>query len=142
VATSLEIIEGALKHLGVNPAESPVTAAEAQDGLDDLNDMGSEWESTLQIGFLPAEDVNDEISLPRQAYAAFKAGLAGRIAPQYGKPIYPELAELMRETKKALDKFSLQKLTSEFPDTLPVGSGNECSNYGQRFYSNDGDTNF
>lgn len=132
MATSLDIITGALKHLGVNAAESPITAAEAQDGLDDLNDMGAEWEeSGYRVGFVPASDVNAEITLPRSSHAAFKAGLAARLAPQYGKAISPGLAALVIETKQNLAKATLDPLTVAFPDTLPTGAGNSCNDFAE-----------
>ena len=144
MTTSLDIIKGALKHLGVNAAETPIEAVEAQDGLDDLNDMGAEWEeSGFRVGFVPTDNVNADITLPRSAHAAFKAGLAVRLAPQYGKQISTALAGVVIETKANLAKFSLGPLDVEFPDTLPVGSGNHCDDLiDNRFFPNNQDRNF
>ena len=58
MTTSADIISGALKHLGIRAAESPLTAAEVQDGLEDLNDMGAEWEEDgLSFGNLTSKDL-------------------------------------------------------------------------------------
>ena len=99
MTTSADIISGALKHLGIRAAESPLTAAEVQDGLEDLNDMGAEWEeSGLRMGFEPNLDANATLNLPRSAIAAFKANLAVRIAAQYSRLVPPTLSALANDT--------------------------------------------
>ncbi len=125
--TYLDIITGALKHLTVLTAETELTAAEAQDGLNDLNDMGVEWEvSSPSVGFVASLDVNSQIDLPRHAVAAFKANLALRLAPQYEKPVTASLAVLAADSLSALIRVVDFIGPVELPDTLPVGSGNEC----------------
>lgn len=125
--TYLDIIAGALKHLTVLSAETELTAAEAQDGLTDLNDMGVEWEvSGISVGFVASLDVNSQLDLPRHSVAAFKANLALRLAPQYEKLVSASLVNLADTTLDALLNVVDFIGPVELPDTLPVGSGNEC----------------
>ncbi len=125
--TYLDIITGALQHLTVITAETELTAAEAQDGLNDLNDMGAEWEvSGPRVGFMPSLDVNSQINLPRHAVAAYKANLALRLAPQYEKLVTASLAQLASGALTSLLTAVDFLGPVELPDTLPVGSGNEC----------------
>jgi hypothetical protein len=125
VATYSDIISGALRHLGIRAAESPMTAAEADDGLKDLNDMGEEWEPEINIGYVSSTDVNATINIPRSTHAAFKANLAVRIAPQYSRVVSPALVSLASNTYASLMNSSVH-IEVDFPDTLPKGSGNDC----------------
>ena len=136
MTTSADIISGALKHLGIRAAESPLTAAEVQDGLEDLNDMGAEWEeSGLRMGFEPSLDANATLDLPRSAIAAFKSHLAIRIAAQYSRIVSPALAQLANESMKSLESSLVFIGDVAFPDTLPTGSGNYSGDLlGNRFF--------
>jgi hypothetical protein len=125
MATALEVITGALKALGIKPAESSIEAVEAADGLEALNDMMNEWDvDGITIGYETVEDVSDEIYVDDGALGAIKANLAVYIAPEYSRIVTNELALRARNGKRALRR-SLPIAGSEFPDTLPVGSGNE-----------------
>jgi hypothetical protein len=136
MTTSAGIISGALGHLGIRTAESPLTAAEVQDGLEDLNDMGAEWEeSGLHMGFEPSLDVNATLNVPRSSISAFKSHLAIRIAPQYSRIVSPALAELARESMKSLEASLVFIGEVALPDTLPTGSGNYSGDLiGNRFF--------
>ena len=136
MTTSADIISGALKHLGIRAAESPLTAAEVQDGLEDLNDMGAEWEeSGLEMGFEPSLDANATLNLPRSSIGAFKANLAVRIAPQYSRIVSPALAQLASDTMKALENSLVFIGDVEYPSTQPTGGGNYSGDLlGNRFF--------
>jgi len=142
--TYLDIIEGALKHLGVLVAETTVTSAETQDGLNDLNDMGEEFEvSGISVGYVSSLDVNAQLELPRSAVAAFKAELALRLAPQYERVVSPALARLAATTRSALLRVTQTNIKVELPDTLPIGSGNECPDITNRqFFKQNSIRNF
>lgn len=122
-----DIVKGALKHISVGTAESPLTPDEAQDGLSDLNDMLSAWEvGGLALGFIPVTDINSVAELPDGAIGAIKASLAMRLAPQYGKIVSPSLIELIRTSFNDVLVAYAPHINVQYPDTLPMGSGNEC----------------
>lgn len=130
---ALEAIEGALKLLGVKPAESAITAVEAEDGLKSLNDMLNEWEGDeIRIGFESVDDVQDELYVDKSLDGPIKANLAVYIAPEYSRPVSAELA-LRAERGLTRIRASIPIKGSDYPDSLPVGSGNES------IYSGDGD---
>jgi hypothetical protein len=144
MATSTDIVSGALRHIGVRAAESPLTAAEIQDGMEDLNDMGNEWEeSGIHLGFTSSIDANATLDIPASSLAAFKANLAIRLAPSYGRIITPALANLANISLNALVKSTAFIGDVEFPDTLPRGSGNECPELlNNRFFTENSIENF
>jgi len=123
MATYSDIVAGALRHLGVRAAESPITAQEAQDGLEDLNDMGIMWADQLGIAYTPSTDINATIDIAREHEAGFKSNLAIMLAPQYSRIVSPALAAVASEAYNAILISSLN-IDTDYPDTLPKGSGN------------------
>ena len=127
--TVLEILTGALKLLEVNTDESAVTASEGQDGLASLNDMMNEWNvDGIDIGYETLEDTDDFIYVSLGALGAMKANLAVYIAPEYGRTVSLSLEKRANRSKKSL-RGSIPLNSSEYPDTLPIGSGNEENNF-------------
>lgn len=150
MATALDAITGGLKLLGVRTAESPLEDTEAQDGLESLNDMLNEWNlDDIDIGFETIDDVQDELFVDDGTLAGIKANLAIYMAPEYGRIVSDALA-LRAKIGKAVIRGAISLRPLEFPDTLPVGSGNERNNrvpdgdkgggsIGRRFYPSNAD---
>ena len=129
MATVLDVVTGALKLLEVRTAESPVTAAEAEDGLTALNDMMNEWNiDGVNVGYETLDEITDELFVDLGAIGAIKANLAVYIAPEYGRLVNDTLVARADRSKNSL-RTSIPLNSSEFPDTLPIGSGNEDNNF-------------
>ena len=145
MATAADIIKGALRRLQIVGSESPIQDDEIIDGLEDLNDWGSAHEAGfLQLGFSPVENTADVISIPIQTVGYFKDHLALYIAGQYGAPVPQTLILSARDSKnRALNAFA-PVIDVEFPDTLPIGSGNQCDLIirDQRFFKPNSTENF
>lgn len=135
MATARDVVEGALKLLGVKPAESGVTSSEATDGLDSLNDMAEQWNlEGAEIGYETIDDLDDELFVDDGVIGALKANLAVYMAPEYDRTVTPELA-LRAKRGKTVVQANVPRCPIQFPDTLPVGVGNE-----RYLPSNDGDS--
>ena len=144
MTTSLDLIDGGLKLVGIKAAETPIEATEAQDGLTVLNDMMAELEEDgIKIGFIANTDVNAEIFVPRSTHSGIKALLAARMAVEYGKIVSPALAAMVISSQRSLAKFALRSLEVAFPSTLPLGSGNDCDSFSdRRFFPERQDVDF
>lgn len=143
MATGSDIVNGALRKLGVNPSDSAITGQEMLDGIESLNDMLTEWENSgIVLGFAPIADSADTVRVPRGTEAAIKASLAGRIASDYSK--HPSVA-LMGEISASFDnmlRVIAKPLDVEYPDTLPTGSGNQCYDDDETFFPQNNSENF
>lgn len=129
MATAREVIKGALVLLKIRPAESPVTDAEASDGLRDLNNMLNWWSiDGIDIDWETVEDLDETLYVDDGVIGPIESNLAIYIAPQYSAPVEPWLA-VRAEAEKRSVRARVLPDPSEFPDTLPVGSGNEWTNY-------------
>lgn len=145
MATAADIIKGALRRIQIVGSESPIQDDEIVDGLEDLNDWAIMLEaSTLQLGFSPVSQPGNTISIPAQCVGMYKDNLAIYMAGQYGAPIAQTLAISARESmNQALIAFA-PVIDVEFPDTLPIGSGNQCDliTRDQRFFKPNSTENF
>ncbi len=129
VTTALDIVTGALQLLEIRVAESGVSSAEGVDGLTALNDMMNEWNvDGIDVGYESLDDTADEIFVDLGSIGAMKANLAIYIAPEYGRTPSQALERRARRSKNSL-RAAIPINPSQFPDTLPVGSGNEDDNF-------------
>ena len=127
--TALEVVTAALRLLGVQTAESPVEAVEGVDGLEALNDMMNEWNvDGIDVGYESLEKPADILYVDLGSVGAIKSNLAMYIAAEYGRVVTDELRKRAKRGKAAL-RGSLKLNPAQFPDTLPVGSGNEDNTY-------------
>lgn len=130
MSTAREVISSALKLIAVRPAESPLTDAEITDGLRSLNSMLNQWNiEGINIDFETVDDVDEQMYLDEGVIGPVQDNLAVYVAPEYSAQIPPWLISRADTGKKAVRSAKLELESLEFPDTLPVGSGNEYNNY-------------
>lgn len=144
MATAESVIKRALTKLGIRASESPLTADEVQDGLDQLNDMLSSWEASgMSMGFEPVANASDTIRVPRGALAAIKANLAVYMAAEYGRVVSPALGVEADTTMNDLLRQLVEIGDVDYPSTLPTGSGNDSLDYfDDRFFDEDSKVNW
>lgn len=130
MATALEVITDALIEIGVRPAESPITAAEAADGLRDLNKMLNNWEriKKISIGFETLDTVDDIMPVDEGLIDGIASNLGVKIAPQYNRPVSIDLAKRAKDDLASIRAWAL-RFNVRYPDSLPIGSGNESESY-------------
>lgn len=129
MATVTEVVSGALQLLEVRTAESAIEPVEAEDGLVSLNDMMNEWNvDGINVGYETLSSIDEQLNVDLGAIGAIKANLAIYIAPEYGRIVSDTLDKRARRGKKSL-RASIKLNPSEYPDTLPIGSGNEENNF-------------
>jgi len=145
MATGADIVNGALRKLGVNPSDSTITGQEMLDGIESLNDMLIEWENSgLVLGFAPIADSADTVRVPRGTENAIKANLAGRMASDYSKQLSAALVAEISASSDNMLRIISKPVDVEYPDTLPYGSGNQCYNdtIYRRFFPVNDEENF
>lgn len=145
MTTIREVVQDAFEEIGVKTAEIPLTDDELQSGIRRCNDMLLEWDDIGIIeGYNEVLNGDDVISVERSAIGAVKYNLAIRLAPSFQKPISASLASLASGTMSVLLASNSYIGEIAYPDTLPVGSGNECqSSYNDdRFFSTNKPSNF
>lgn len=145
MATAADFVTGGLKFIGVVPAETPIEASEMQDGIEVLNDMLSEWEASgILLGFAPIAQSADVLRVPREAHAAIKSNLGIRLGPLFSRSITPDRVAVANDSFNGMLRAIVKIPRVKYPSTLPIGSGNECGDFGvdTRFFPEDTETNF
>lgn len=144
MATVTYYVTRALTRLGIRASETSLQPDEIQDGLDLLNDMLSNWEEAgYNLGFSPVQGITDEVRVPRGANAAIIDSLAMMMAPEYSRPVSAELAAAAAFSFKNMLNSTVFIGDVDMPDTLPLGSGNQCDDGDdRRFFTQKDKVNF
>lgn len=140
-----EVVQDAFEEIGVKTAEVPLTDDELQSGIRRCNDMLTEWDDIgIIVGYNPVLNGDDIIEVDRNAVAAIKYNLAIRLAPSFQKIVGNALAALASGTLDVLMASNTDISNIAYPDTLPLGSGNQCSSNDtdRRFFLNNKTENF
>jgi hypothetical protein len=144
MTTIREVVEDAFEEIGVKTAEVPLTDDELQSGIRRCNDMLTEWDDIgIIFGYKEVLNGDDAVNVDRNAVGAIKYCLAVRLAPSYQKLVSAALAAISTSTLDRLMASSTDLSEIAYPDTLPLGSGNECPDYnGNRFFPSNKTDNF
>lgn len=146
MSTARRIIERAFSKNGIRGAETEISPSEISDGLDVLNDLLAQWDSTGVLkGIPPVQDVDTELMEPRYSTAALKAQVAVIIAGEYGIPVSTALAQDLTGSLNSMLSANTDLQNLEFPSTLPIGSGNRDeygTGYDRDFFPENSKRNF
>ena len=145
MTTARQVVNRAAEEIGVKTAEAELEPADAQVIFDRMNDILIEWADTgLTPAFVEVFSLDDEIGVDRHAIGAASYALAMRIAPSFQRLVTPDLRDSANTTLQALERSVVHIGDIALPDTLPVGSGNECGEIfrNDRFFSTNKKVNF
>lgn len=128
--TANTIIVSALQEIVVQASEAPVDPDEAQDGIRYLNRMMAKFATQgINLGYTTVSSLGDAITVADGAIDGMVTNLAIALRAQFvvsGTPLDPTLVERARDGLEAMRMVAITSIgPSFFPDTLPVGSGNE-----------------
>ena len=146
MTTARQIVDGAAEEISVKTAEIPLQAFAAQSIFARMNDMLTEWsDAGLTPAFKEVFNLDDAIDVDRNAVGAIKFSLAIRCAPSFQKTVTQALALSASDSLSKLEASVAFIGKVAFPDTLPIGSGNECANHyadEDRFFDENKPENF
>lgn len=129
-----DIVRDALEHIIVQAEESSIRPDEARAAIRSLNDMMLDWDSKgVTLGYTVISTLGDEITVPLGAVRGIKSNLALELAPRYNVPLSAELIRLARDGYKTCVDLAVDLADTEYPPTLPIGSGN-TGFFDQTFY--------
>lgn len=123
-----DIIKDALTEITVLGAEAPVEAADAQGAIRYLNRMMASLDAKgIDLGYTEVSGFGDSITVPAGAVEGMVFLLATRLWTQYsdGQPLPSSLVVSARSGVDAMRVLGVNIGQTEFPSTLPIGSGNE-----------------
>ena len=145
MTTMLEVVNDAFEEIDVKVAEQDLQSDELQAGIRRCNDLLSSWDDIgFIVGYTPVLNGHDDLGIEASAVRAIKANLAVKLAPSFQKPV---TIDLRLEASESLDLMINANIfigNVEFPDTLPLGSGNQGCDFDtdRRFFNNNKGENF
>ncbi len=133
--TANQAVKAALNELIVAGSDAPIEPDEGQDAVLYMNLMMAEFAADgITLGYTDVNTLADTITIPDGALMPMIKNLAVYLAAQFGSQIPPDLAVLARVGKNTMRNLAVKLIPSRFPDTLPIGSGNEHSTYNNDYH--------
>lgn len=134
MATAGEVARRAFTRILVeSPEDATLDAKDYSDALDTLNDYMAQREANgIRLGYTPVTNVSDQVTIPDGAILGVVTNLAIQLAPEYGGLVSPDLREQARLGLNAMRKLAKRPGSTQYPQTLPWGSGNHNSTYQRR----------
>lgn len=126
--TAQEVINDALQELIVQAIEQPIEAVDFQIARRYMNRFMDEIAADgVTLGYTEVNNPADLITIANGAINGLVYNLALQLATTYDVAVSPELAVKAANSLRIMTKIATQIGPSSYPDTLPIGSGNENS---------------
>lgn len=134
MATAAKVVERILNIIIVQASEQPVLSPDFEATIDTMNDLLTEWGAVgINLGYTIVSGPSDEITVPDASLGAIKSNVAMRLGVEYDFLLTPAMAEYAATSFQNLLNQTITVGDASFPDTLPIGAGNECLGT-QRFF--------
>lgn len=135
-----QLVKAILQDDLIRGAEATFEPDEVQDTLFALNNYMFELAADgVTLGFTELTNLGDEVTVPRGAINGIIKNVALYIAPQFGKQPTPEQLRQAAAGLQVMTKLAVTIPLPVYPDTLPIGTGNECG-IDVHFYGESPDT--
>lgn len=125
------VIKDALFEILQQGDEAPIEPSEAITAMRYLNRMMFRWKSVgYDLGYTKVSKLSDPVTVPDGAYDGVVTNLALSLAPQYDVTLTQALITNAELGLSAIRVLSFSICGMNYPDTLPIGSGNynSCDN--------------
>ena len=132
VITKLYILNEGFDELGLAGYVFNLSPNDQMAALRKLDALVATWEAqglTINWGFStdPNDSTpNDEVTIPDSALTALTTALAVRLAPSYGKTVSQDTKMAAAYGLNALRTQRAVVPQQQFPDSLPIGAGNQA----------------
>ena len=126
--TAGDLIKDALSEITVLGAEAPVEATDAQTGIRYMNRMMAAFDADgIDLGYTEVSDFADIVTVAAGAIQGVVTNLASLLWTQYsnGEMVPASLAIRAKNDRDTLLNIAFTIGQTEYPSTLPIGSGNE-----------------
>lgn len=122
---NLEVIQDALRLIGVLPEGQTASAEQGEDALRTMNDLLAEWSADgIEVGHFPQTDTTEDFPAGYEVAAAIKYNLALHLAPQYGRQVDQVVGVFAEKFYKRLLRDAVVSNIKEVDVTyVPGGTG-------------------
>jgi hypothetical protein len=126
MATVAQVAKASLQRILVQASEAELQPDEYQDFIFAMNNYMLDLDASgITLGYTEVSNLADQITIPTGALRGLIANMAIEVAPDYGGEITQGLQIAAQEGLKTMRKLGIEIKRSNYPSTLPIGSGNE-----------------
>jgi len=125
--TAQSVINDALQEILVQASEQSVESVDFQTARRYLNRMMATSPFNL-LGYTVVTLPSDSITVVDEALEGIVFNLAKRLLTTYDMPLTSELSMAARDGMKTIRRITTDIQPTQFPSTLPIGSGNDLYN--------------
>lgn len=127
---SEDLINGALKLIGVKTSGMSLSEEQINDGIQKLNDLMFEYEAldSIRLGYSEVTSGDDEITCPRWSMRFITYGLAIALSSDYSRPVSQAVGVEYDRSRSLVIKRLVKVGPAKYPDNLPSGAGNRNDN--------------
>ena len=137
MATAGQVVRAILQEIVVQAAEQPLTASETSDTIFAMNTFMTELDANgVKLGYTIIESSADTITIPAGAINGLIKNVALQVAPQFDVNAPQALLAQARKGLKVMTNLGINLVPMQFPNTLPVGSGNERGDFNDQHFFN------
>jgi hypothetical protein len=136
MATVAQVAKASLQRILVQKSEADLEPDEYQDYIFALNNWMLALEAEgVSLGFTEVSDLGDVLTVPAGALRGIIANMAIEVAPDYGGNVTAALQQAAMDGMRVMRLIGQSVPTSNYPCTLPTGSGNYYAYADSHFYS-------
>lgn len=126
MATVAQVAKASLQRILVQASEADLEPDEFADFIFAMNNYMLALDAQgIALGYTEVGNLGDQVTIPTGALRGLIANMAIEVAPDYEGTISQGLVIAAAEGLKAMRKLGQHMVTSVFPSTLPIGSGNQ-----------------
>lgn len=136
--TAGDLIKDSLSEITVLGAEAPIEAVDAQFAIRYMNRMMAAFDADgIDLGYTEVSNLADVVTIPAGAINGVVSQLAIMMWNNYSdEPVPADLVARALSGKNTMRNIVVGFGQMEYPDTLPLGSGNEVNRVSrEHFYS-------
>ena len=125
MATVEQIAKASLQRILVQGSESTLNPDDYQDFIFALNNYMTALDAEgIALGYTVVDDLSDQVTIPVGALRGVIANMAIEVAPDYGGVVTDALVVQAQQGMIAMRRLGKSSPQTQFPSTLPRGSGN------------------
>ena len=132
--TKGELVQSALNEIGIADYDFDVGAEQVESAMRRLDSMIAMWDNKgIKLGYPVSTQANDssvrqDSNIPDNAVEAVITNLAVRIAPSYGKIVFPDTKMVAKESLDVLYKQFAMADEMQL-GSMPIGAGYKNTDY-------------
>lgn len=125
MATVAQVAKASLQRILVQADESALSPSEYSDFIFAMNNFMLSLDAEgIQLGYTEVSTLADEVTIPVGALRGLIANMAIEVAPDYNGVVSEGLVIAASQGLRAMRLLGQSMGATEFPSTLPTGSGN------------------